>query len=971
MVALPLATLSLLAGCSSSGSGAGPSAGASSASGGAGTAAGNAGSAAGGVVLGGGQGGTAQPAAGTAGSSPGGGSAGAGTAGNAGGSDTSVVDSPTGEAFNPATGTLNVHYAEYVPKHDLVYNKPNTNPLYGMTVGNGHVGAMVWSENGLTMQVANVDASQQNAFAAGLVNLSTTPALDAGSTAFQQRLALYDGSLLTQYEKDRTVTIMGDANAEVLGIHVEDARTNVSAISFDIGLWDVSALSNSGNVPDLNTWKTVATYADANGAGISRGQTDPNKFGYTLAGTVTGAAFTTQTVNASKVRLTITPSKSYTIWLACATRLNAPNNDSLTQAKALLTQAKANDYATTLAKYQDFWHAFWAKSFVQYSNGSGDADYLETAYYLSTYLIAAGGYGNYPFHFINGVFRATQDATKWSNAYWYWNQRDIYNSFLASNHADVISVFNRMYSRNAAALKAFTQTHYGIDGIWVPETMGWNGNADGTTGSDYTKNIYSTGTEAAENMYAQYAYTGDADYLKNTAYPFMKEVVKFYAQKLSKGADGKYYMALSNAHETYWNVSNAITDLCAVRSLFPLTIATSVKLGADAELRAGWQSVLDNLVAYPTDGSNYLPHQPPITPMKNGENVASELIWPYSVTGIGAPDYAMALSTWKARPAPYGNVWALDAIQAARLGLGEDAMQGMKLMLQKYQNYPNGFTNNTNGVFEYLGVHLSVMNEALLQSYNDKIRVFPALPKDASFVSRFTLAAKGGFLVSSEKEGDEIKYVGLKSLLGNPATVVNPWGNQAVQVRKLADGSIGLSSSDAELKFETTANAIYVIERAAKHLDAYSYAHLTGTQNQDAKYLSDKTFFGISGGVRVDTGKYEAESATLNGCSVSDDSAASNLQEVVNMKQGSSLTFANVLGGTGLDIRYCTMNDPGKLGLYVNGNKAQDIGFPSTQSWSGSYTTLHVVAAIPKGASLKLQYDAGGSGANIDFVQVK
>ena len=44
---------------------------------------------------------------------------------------------------------------------------------------------------------------------------------------------------------------------------------------------------------------------------------------------------------------------------------------------------------------------------MQYSNAGGDADYLENVYYLATYMIAAGGYGNYPFHFINGVFRAT------------------------------------------------------------------------------------------------------------------------------------------------------------------------------------------------------------------------------------------------------------------------------------------------------------------------------------------------------------------------------------------------------------------------------------------------------------------------------------------------------------------------------------------------------------------------------------
>jgi hypothetical protein len=295
----------------------------------------------------------------------------------------------------------------------------------------------------------------------------------------------------------------------------------------------------------------------------------------------------------------------------------------------------------------------------------------------------------------------------------------------------------------------------------------------------------------------------------------------------------------------------------------------------------------------------------------------------------------------------------------------------MKLMLQKYQNYPNGFTNNTNGVFEYMGVHLSVMNESLLQSYNDKLRVFPALPNDSSLVSRFTLLAKGAFLVSSEREASEIKYVGLKSLAGNPADVINPWGTQAVQVRKLSDNSIALSSSAAELKFNTDLNGIYVIERTAKHLDAYTYAHLTGTTNQDAEYLSDNTFLGISNGVRADTGKYEAEHATLVACDVSDDNGASNLAEVVDTKQGSSLSFANVVAGTSVDIRYCTMNNPGKFGLYVNGTLSQTVSFPNTMSWSGTYATVNVPITVPKGATLKLQYDAGDSGANIDFIQVK
>jgi hypothetical protein len=340
-------------------------------------------------------------------------------------------------------------------------------------------------------------------------------------------------------------------------------------------------------------------------------------------------------------------------------------------------------------------------------------------------------------------------------------------------------------------------------------------------------------------MYLQYAYTGDTTYLSATAYPFMREVANFYVAKLSKNGAGMYYMMSSNSHETYWNVQDAITDLAAVRSLFPIAIQASKTLGLDAALAATWQNVVDHLVPYPTSATDYLPNDPPSAPAHNNENVSCELIWPYGVTGIGAPDYQRAVSTWNDRPNPYGNVWANDAIQAARLGLGDAAYGGMKTMLGKYQNYPNGFTNNTNGVFEYWGVHLSAVNESLLQSYNDKIRVFPALPTDATFVGRFTLAAKGGFLVSSERESGDVKYVGIKSLNGNTATVENPWGTQALQVRRESDGVIVAMSSNAEFNFATTANEVYVVERTAKPLSSYTYARMTGSANRSVKRLSN------------------------------------------------------------------------------------------------------------------------------------
>lgn len=825
--------------------------------------------------------------------------------------------SPSDAAFSTSAGRLDVDYASYLARHDIVYNRANTNPAHGLTVGNGRTGAMVWQANGLTMQVSNVDASQQTAFGAGLVNLATSPAMDSGYSTYQQRLSLYDGTLTTRYDNNRTVTIMGQPGSEVMGIHVDDTRSGVSSVTVELSLWDVANLGNSGDVPDITTWRQVSSYADSTGAGISRGQSDPQKFGYTLAATVEGASYSASVVNNSRVRLTITPTSSYTVWFTASTRLNAPGNNSVNQARNALSSVKATGYSTTSTNYRNFWHSFWSRSFVQYGGLSGDADYLENVYYLSTYLIAAGGYGNYPYHFINGVFRATGDQTKWSNAYWYWNQRDVYNSFLASNHVDLMNTFNNLYSRNYTALKSYTQTRYGVDGLWVPETMGWDGNARGTVNSDYTKNILSTGYEAAYNMYLQYRYTNDAAYLRDVAYPYIRETARFYSRMLSVDGNGQYYMANSNSHETYWNVRNAITDLAAVRSIFPIAIQVSQQLGVDAGLRPEWQRILDNLVPYPQQNGQYLPHQPPLSQTRNGENVASELIWPYNITGIGYPDYQTALNTWNARPFPYGNVWANDAVQAARLGLGDQAFTGMKRMLQQYQNYPNGFTNNTNGVFEYHGVHLSAMNEALLQSYNDKIRVFPAAPTNSTFVGRFTLLAKNGFLVSAEREANETKYVGLRSQWGATARVVNPWGTQQVRVRRASDNAILLTTSAAEFEFATTANTVYVVERTAKPLTSYATTRLTGTPNQGAKSLSGTaSTLGLNasgGGLVNDTeGTYDSDWYLTTNRGYGDYNDDTHHSTTVNA--AASYTFT----GTGIQYVSERNGDMGTVDVYLD-----------------------------------------------------
>jgi len=746
------------------------------------------------------------------------------------------------QSVNPITGVMDVDYAGYLSQHDVVFNQPILDPAFGSTVGNGRLGAMVWNQDGLRMQISDVDASEQTAFSAGLIHLYTSPALDGEHSRFRQRLSLYDGTLTTKYGADRTITVMGVPHSELLGIHVADSRRGVSQVTLDLGIWDVSNLIG-GDVRNIATWRSVATYADSEGIGLSRGQQDPDNFGYTLAATVEGSTFRTQTVDPNTVRLIITPSAEYTIWIACASRYDAPDHDSVRQAHSLLSAIKTDGYTATLARYERGWHAFWHKSFVRYSFSGDDAGYLENLYYLYTYIIAAGSYSSFPFHFMNGDLSANGDSgsTRWASGYWHWNERDVYGSFLASNHPEILHVLNQLYQRNFEALRAHTRARFHIDGIWVPEVIRWDGDAGTTERSDWTKDIFSTGAEVAENMYAEYEYTNDAAYLRKSAYPFIRAVTEFYAGVLALSPEsGRYHVTRSNAHETYWGVTDAITDLAAVRSLFPIAIAASEVLGADGERRIEWRRILEGLAPYPLteDGARYAPHAPPPAINHNWENITSELVWPYGVTGIDAGDYRRALDGWINRPYPYGNIWSPDAIQAARLGLGDEVLKGLKRLIGTYQTYPNGLTDDSNGRFEYLGSDLSAVNESLLQSHDGKIRVFPAPPSTPEFDGKFTLLARGAFLLSSEYQNNETKYVVIRSLAGNRATLENPWRGGRVRVRRSADNTTLLTTTQDEFSFDTTPNTVYVIERLAKPLNAFSHRRLTGTANVDAKRLA-------------------------------------------------------------------------------------------------------------------------------------
>ena len=919
-------------------------------------------------------------------------------------------------SFDLTTGVIAVDYASYLAHHDLVYKNESTladpqdgNPLItgpqnGTPLATGRVGSLIWSvTGGLSMQITNVDASPQSSISQGTATFKTTPELDSAYSAFEQRLSLYDGIVTTTYAPlgsstpDRRITFFGDVKSqsrplqnELLGIHVEDSRSNVTQATFELRIWDPSHIQNYGfhgpGVPDFSNpvgffhvflsnpaeWQTVTPKQNIHIpiVGLQRGTHDQDGFGYTLAASVQGAGADVSVSippadqdGGQTVRITmIHPTKSYTIWIACVSRKNSTSGDTWQDAQNLISNAKREGYATVLRHFRDSWRTYWSKSFVRYRDGGGDADFLETLYYLSQYLIAGGSQATFPMHFTSTPYRfeskdplsdwvtcpTDDDPARmcernywWSGAYVHFNQRNLNNWMLTSNHADLMDPYLNLYGgtingiNQRAKLESNTISRseggYTCPGmpagsacLMVPEYTRFNGSHAVNQGGLNRREL-STSIEVAENMYLRYLYNpqgieSDAQpqatsFLETKAYPFMRGVANFFTYASDDNGfvlawdandsnckdggtqhrpSGCYHVNKSSALENFPNIGDDAPTLAGLKVLLPWVIREGSARGDDTggNNTTDWQERLRHLVNLPifTLGSSpfYVPfrgydpndnpsagaYDPGKNPYgsNNWQNPEMEIIYPHGAVGSADPEIQQA---WGKRHHPYYYmfIWHQDAIDAARLRRGDASLTALTSMVERYfQSSRNGqsldgipivLANGSiergfqNGRMEPNGIVIATINEQLLgydygADAGSVIEVFPALPSGID-TAAFTLAARGGFLVSSQYDkglhGSKgtIRYVGVKSQYGGTFALRNPWCERAC-LKRSNGGILGgtcVAQVDAnEVVNETTlAGDIFVLERSdsGKAFGDYTSSRERRyyVPNQSSKMLAD------------------------------------------------------------------------------------------------------------------------------------
>jgi hypothetical protein len=760
-----------------------------------------------------------------------------GEAGAASGADArGAIDA----ALDPVT-LFTVDVPNVVRRSNVVLAKPNTAPADAMALGNGTLGVAAWAANGFTAQLNRSDTfparkSPGQVVIPGLSSLT-------GATDFSGHVDLYDATLV---ESGGGMTATAYVRADAPEMVVDVTGADPSAMqTVRLELW--SGRSPTGKASDgiatlSETWQDTGTG--------STGQT----FGALSGVTVGGRNVSASVVDALTVQVAFQPDADGSFRVLIAAPSYA-GGDAMTAATTVFgsdASATSVTSAALVAAHLAFWHDYWNRvGLVEMTSPDGAADYLEALRTNYLYLTAAESRGPLPGSQagLADLFDYLQDTQPWFPAgYWFWNTRMLVAANMSSGAFDMNTPVWNLYRSNVANIQAWTQSKMGgRGGLCVPETMRFNGNGywyggesdascDESASPNYNALTITSGAEVGLWIWQQYLMSGDQTFL-SANYPVMSGAAQFLLAYATPGTDGLLHTT-ANAHETQWNVQDPTTDIVAMQALFPAVISAAGILGTDAALVAQLRAALPKIPPLPrTDQANHtqlltassdaagqdvfaISYQPSAT-KHNSENLDLEAVWPYGLVGDTSADLALARRTYAHRMFVADADWSFDALQAARLGLAGEVANDLTHDTEQYQGFVSGLGLLSGGTndgksepyIEQAGVATAAINEALVQDYDDLLRIAPAWPSGWN-------ASGTVFIHASSKVDVAVKdgVVTLAVLEAGASTsfnVRNPWPGQAAIVIDGATETIVVpSTSAATFTLPTTAGRWYAIVQA-------------------------------------------------------------------------------------------------------------------------------------------------------------
>ena len=166
----------------------------------------------------------------------------------------------------------------------------------------------------------------------------------------------------------------------------------------------------------------------------------------------------------------------------------------------------------------------------------------------------------------------------------------------------------------------------------------------------------------------------DENSARNTLVPLADPIIAFFDQYWKeRDPNGKISVDPAQALEAGMTV-NPMPDVAGLRFILPRLLALPQNITNEAQ-RTRWARILKGMPPVPVaevDGVKLLLASAKGA-VKASENPELYAVFPYRLFGVGKPDLDMARATYGKRYSRINYGWCQDSIQAACLGLGDEA----------------------------------------------------------------------------------------------------------------------------------------------------------------------------------------------------------------------------------------------------------------------------------------------------------
>ncbi len=448
-----------------------------------------------------------------------------------------------------------------------------------------------------------------------------------------------------------------------------------------------------------------------------------------------------------------------------------------------------------IISHTNWWDEFWSKSQINVPD-----TILQKQWYLEMYKFGSAARTETPPISLQAVWTADNGKLPpWKGDFHHdLNTQLSYWPAYSSNHLDLEQGFIDWLWKYRETFKEYTRDFYQTDGLNVPGVT----TLDGKPMGGWIQYSFgpTVGAWLGHHFYLHWKYSMDRSFLKNQAYPWIKEVATHFEQLATANSDGKMGLPISSSPEFHdnrreaWYGQTTNFDLSLIRWTFTTAAELALELNKHDEARywrgelAKWPDLaVDDelgLMVAPSElyeeSHRHFSHLMAFHPLGNidySNGKKDKLIIDHTISNLEAQGTRLWVG--------YSFAW-MGNLKARTLD-GSGAADYLKKFATSFclpnsfhvngDQSGNGYTDFTYRPFTLEGnfAFAAGLQEMLLQSHTGIIHIFPAVPENWAEVSFRNLRAEGAFLISAARSEGAVSMVSMFAEKGGVMIIRNPF----------------------------------------------------------------------------------------------------------------------------------------------------------------------------------------------------